>query len=102
MANKAWKQARKDIEALGVGFYVLPAACCYGCVQDSPVPKDKPALFHMKGRDFSANRGGLLAHANMTHELAAGVMFALSRAGIEFAWGGLGKRLAMSLPEVTA
>lgn len=96
MANKAWKQARKEIEALGVGFYVLPAACCYGCIEESPVPEGEvPALYAMR-RDFASTRGGYLYHQHITEELQGRIMVALSRVGIGYRWRNLGQALIIT------
>ena len=85
--TKTWKQARKEIEALGVGIYTIPATCCYGCLEAerSPVPEEAPALYAMR-RDFASTRGGYLYHQYITEELQGSIMVALSRAGIGYRW----------------
>jgi hypothetical protein len=86
---KNWNRAKKQLAALGVGVYKLPAACCFTCTDKSSIPDNEPALYYMP-RDFSGARGGRLFHQKIgnTPEMAASVMFALSSSGLAYDWNG--------------
>lgn len=88
MANQNWQKAKKALQTIGVGVYRLPSTCCYGCVDNSPVADNEPALYYF-GRDFSGNKGGYLCHQNIeSEEMAGKVMYALNSNGITYKWDG--------------
>lgn len=88
MVNQNWQKAKKALQTIGVGVYRLPSTCCYGCVDNSPVADNEPALYYF-GRDFSGNKGGYLCHQNIeSEEMAGKVMYALNSNGISYKWDG--------------
>lgn len=86
--NANWKQAKKDLRAIGVTVNTSLKGCCLGCVENSPIPKDVPAIYQLSKR-FSATYGGFLCHSNLGDTaLAAKVMAVLNDNGISWSWDG--------------
>jgi hypothetical protein len=87
MAAANWKQARKDLAAIGVTVNTSLKACCLGCVENSPIPRDVPALYQLSSR-FSAKFGGFLSHQNITPEIGLKIVVILNANGVIWEWNG--------------
>ena len=85
--NAKWKQARKEIRALGVNVNTSYTACCLGCIPEEKIthPKDAPAIYQLAKR-WSGEFGGYLCHSNLTEELRLKVFLILVDNGIKTNW----------------
>lgn len=83
-----WKQAKKDLRALGIKVNVSIRGCCMGCVDEKLFEDNEPAIYQL-GKRFDRNDGGYLCHQNIAEsELAAKVLVVLNKNKIGWNWDG--------------
>ena len=81
--NKNWKDAKKELKALGIEVNTSLKGCCLGCI-DSEIDEKAPAIYQLKNR-WNSFEGGYLNHQNISNSfLSAQVMAILNRNG--FSW----------------
>lgn len=87
--NTNWKQAKKELEALGIVVKTNFKACCLGCIEEADqIPSDLPALYQLSKR-FSNKEGGYLCHQNIGDtDTAWQIMQTLTRNQIKWQWDG--------------
>ena len=83
-----WKQAKKDLKALGIRVNTSIKGCCPGCVENSPFTDEEPAIFQLRNR-WDGWNGGYLNHQNIVSSgLADKVTEVLTKNKIKWEWDG--------------
>jgi hypothetical protein len=84
--NANWKNAKKDLKALGIKINTSIKGCCLGCQDNSAIDDAEPAMYQLRSR-WSGRDGGYLSHQNIADtELAAKVMVVFNKNGIKWEW----------------
>ena len=82
-----WKEARKELKALGITVNTSLKGCCVGC-GETEIDESVPAIYQLRSR-WSSRDGGALNHQNIGDTfLAAQVMAILNRSGFKWDWDG--------------
>lgn len=87
--NSKWKQARKEIRALGIHVNTSYTECCLGCIPAEKIkhPEDAPAIYQLRSR-WSSDWGGYLCHSNLTEEMRNKIKDILANNRIATDWDG--------------
>lgn len=87
--NSKWKQATKEIRALGIHLNTSYTECCLGCIPAEKIkhPEDAPAIYQLRSR-WSSDYGGYLCHSNLSDSHKLGIMAILGNCDIDFSWDG--------------
>jgi hypothetical protein len=85
--NKNWKEAKKELKAIGIQVNTSLKGCCVGCTE-SEIDSQAPAIYQLRNR-WNGSEGGYLNHQNISNSfLSAQVMAILNRNGFKWEWDG--------------